>query len=401
MAKKYSDMIAYNFDEIIDRRGTDCIKYDDVDNYFGADNLIPMWVADMDFRTPDFIMDAIRTRASHEILGYSKRPDGFYHAIIQWYKRRQNWSIEKEWIIFTPGIVPALYFAVRSLTKPGDKIIIQPPVYHPFYSVINSNYRQVLPNPLKFHNDKYYMDFDNLEKIIDRNTKLLFLCHPHNPVGRLWSPEELTELGMMCKKHGIIIISDEIHSDLVLPGFKHTPLASLEGNYRDISVTCLAPSKTFNIAGLSTSVVIIPDSDLREKFQTEIENSHLWLGNIFGNIALEAAYSFGDEWIDQLMRYIHKNFLLLDEFLKQYIPDIKLIKPEATYLAWLDMHNLHHPGFNLKDFMIQKAQLACNDGESFGKEGQGFQRMNIACPAAILEKALHQLKNAVNDLKSR
>lgn len=391
-------MTHYNFDEIIERRGTNCIKYDFIRDYFVTDNLIPLWVADMDFRTPDFIMDAIRVRASHEILGYSKRPDSFYNAIIQWYKRRQNWLIEKEWIIFTPGIVPALYFAVRSFTNSGDRIIIQPPVYHPFYTVINSNHRQVLLNPLKLLNDKYFMDYENLEKIIGRKTKLFLLCHPHNPVGRVWSFEELTELGMICKKHGIIIISDEIHSDLILPGFKHSPLASLSGNLRDISITCIAPSKTFNIAGLSTSVVIIPDPDLRKKFKGEIENAHLWLGNIFGNVALEAAYTFGDEWLDQLMMYLQKNFLLLDRFLKQHIPGIKLIRPEATYLAWLDMRDLHHPDSTLKDFMIYNAGIGCNDGASFGKEGQGFQRMNIACPATVLENALYQLRDAVNNL---
>ncbi|KPK83359.1 MAG: cystathionine beta-lyase [Bacteroides sp. SM23_62_1] len=391
-------MAQYNFDEIIDRSGTNCIKYDFIGDYFGENNLIPMWVADMDFRTPDFVMDAIRTRASHEILGYSKRPDSFYDATIQWYRRRQNWTIEKEWIIFTPGIVPALYFAVRAFSDSGDKVIIQPPVYHPFFSVISSNQRQVLMNPLKLRKNKYFMDFENLENIIDRETKLLILCHPHNPVGRVWSAEELTQLGIICKKNGIIIISDEIHSDLVLPGFKHTPLASLEGNFRDITTTCIAPSKTFNIAGLSTSLVIIPDPDLREKFKYEIENSHLWLGNIFGNVALEAAYTSGDEWLDQLLVYLQQNFSFLEGYLKQFIPEIKLITPEATYLAWLDMRDFKLPDSDLKDFMIRKAGLACNDGASFGKEGHGFQRMNIACPKALLEKALHQLRIAVNSL---
>jgi len=391
-------MIKYNFDEIIDRWNTDCIKYDLLNDYFGTDDLIPMWVADMDFRTPDFIMEAIRTRASHEILGYSKRPDTFYNAIIQWYKRRQNWLIEKEWIIFTPGVVPALYFAVRAFSGAGEKVVIQPPVYHPFFSVIKGNNRQVLENPLKLIKDRYYMDLDNLERIIDRKTKLLLLCHPHNPVGRIWSPRELTDLGLICRKNGITIISDEIHSDLILPGFKHQPLVSLPDDFRDITITCVAPSKTFNLAGLSTSVVIIPDRSLRKKFSTEIEAAHLWLGNIFGNIALESAYTFGDHWLNQLMMYIQSNFELLDRFLKQHIPDIRLVSPEATYLAWLDMRDLPIHSSALKDFMIKKAGLGCNDGASFGIEGEGFQRMNIACPAAFLKKALYQLRAAVNNL---
>jgi cystathionine beta-lyase len=391
-------MTTYNFDEFIDRRDTDCIKYDFAREYFGTNDLIPMWVADMDFRTPDFIMDAIRKRASHEIMGYSKRSDNFYNAIIQWYKRRQNWFIEKEWIIFTPGIVPALHFAVRAFTSPGENVLIQPPVYHPFFSVISENRRQVLANPLKLVTGRYMMDPDNLERIIDKKTKLFLLCHPHNPVGRVWSPSELTDLAMICKKNGTIIISDEIHSDLVLPGFKHQPIASLPGDFRDITVTCVAPSKTFNIAGLSTSVVIIPDRGLREKFNAEIETAHLWTGNIFGNIALEAAYTYGDQWLDQLMIYLQHNFELLDAFLKHHIPNIRLIIPEATYLAWLDMHDLHLPNSSIKDFMIRKAGLGCNDGSTFGKEGEGFQRMNIACPAPLLEKALYQLKDAVNNI---
>jgi len=391
-------MTTYNFDEFIDRRGTDCIKYDFAREYFGTNDLIPMWVADMDFRTPDFIMDAIRKRTSHEILGYSKRSDKFYNAVIEWYKRRQNWLIEKEWIVFTPGIVPALHFAVRAYTNPGNKVLIQPPVYHPFFSVISDNHRQVLTNPLKLVDGKYIMDLDNLERIIDEKTKLFLFCHPHNPVGRVWSPSELTDLAMICKKNGILIISDEIHSDLILPGFRHHPLVSLPGDFRDITITCVAPSKTFNIAGLSTSVVIIPDHGLREKFNAEIETAHLWTGNIFGNIALETAYTCGDQWLDQLMIYLQHNFELLDKFLKHYIPDIRLVIPEATYLAWLDMRDLPIPNSSIKDFMIRKAGLGCNDGSTFGKEGEGFQRMNIACPAPLLEKALYQLKKAVNNI---
>jgi len=391
-------MTEYNFDEIIERHGTQCIKHDFNHEYFGTDDIIPMWVADMDFRTPDFVMEAIRKRTEHEIMGYTKRPRSFFQAIIDWYKRRQNWSIEPDWIVFTPGIVPALHFSVRAFTSPGDKIIIQPPVYHPFFSVIEENQREILINPLKLRKGKYYMDLDNLKNQLDDQVKLILLCHPHNPVGRNWTPEELTELANICLEKNIVIVSDEIHSDLILPGQKHVPLAAISPAFSEITITCIAPSKTFNLAGLSTSVVVISDSMKRKVFRKEIETSHLWVGNIFGNIALEAAYRNGDGWLDQLMNYLLNNFKILDHYLKQFIPEIKLIWPEATYLAWLDMHGLKIDEAALKDFMIHKAGLGCNDGPAFGPGGQGFQRMNIACPKAVLNKSLDQLRHAVNHL---
>ena len=391
-------MARYNFDEIIERRGTQCIKHDFNREYFGKDDVIPMWVADMDFRTPDFIMDAIRTRAQHEILGYTKRSDGFFQAIIDWYKRRQNWSIEKNWIVFTPGIVPALHFSVRAFTSPGDKIIIQPPVYHPFFSVIEGNQRKIVLNPLKLIKGRYSMDLDNLKDQIDDRVKLILLCHPHNPTGRNWTPEELAELANICLERNILIVSDEIHSDLILPGQKHVPLAAISPAFSDITITCIAPSKTFNLAGLSTSAVVISDTLKREIFSREIETAHLWVGNIFGNVALEAAYRNGHEWLDQLMNYLLNNFKILDQYLKQHIPVIKLVWPEATYLAWLDMRGLNLDGQALKNFMIHKAGLGCNDGASFGVNGTGFQRMNIACPKVVLNKALDQLRHAVYHL---
>jgi cystathionine beta-lyase len=391
-------MTEYNFDEVTDRRGTNCIKHDFNREYFGKDDIIPMWVADMDFRTPDFIMKAIRKRAEHEVLGYTRRTGEFLRAITDWYKRRQKWSIEPDWIVYTPGVVPALHFAVRAFTSPGDKIIIQPPVYHPFFSVIEGNQREILMNPLKLRNGKYYMDLDNLVDQLDDRVKLILLCHPHNPVGREWSVEELTELADICLKRNILIVADEIHSDLVLPGHTHVPLASISPAFSEITISCIAPSKTFNLAGLSTSVVVISDGVKRKIFSREIETAHLWVGNIFGNIALETAYTSGDNWLDQLMKYLMNNFEILDHYLKQYIPEIKLIWPDATYLAWLDMQGLNLKGTALKDFMIHKAGLGCNDGPSFGPGGQGFQRMNIACPKPVLQKALEQLRHAVRQL---
>lgn len=391
-------MTEYNFDEIIERRGTNCIKHDFNLEYFGTDDVSPMWVADMDFRTPDFIMEAIRKRTEHEILGYTKRTDDFYQAIRDWYRRRQNWNIETEWIIFCPGIVPALHFAVRAFTSPGDKVIIQPPVYHPFSSVITGNQREILNNPLKLRNGRYYMDLDNLKEQLDDRVKLILICHPHNPVGRIWTPEELSELANICLDGNIRIVSDEIHSDIILPGQKHTPLAAISPAFSNITATCIAPSKTFNLAGLSTSAVVISNDSDRKIFSQEIDTAHLWNGNIFGNIALEAAYRNGDKWLDQLIQYLFNNYKILDYYLKQFIPEVKLVWPEATYLAWLDMSRLNLNNTALKEFMIHKAKLGCNDGCSFGTGGEGFQRMNIACPKAMLNKSLDQLRNAVNNL---
>jgi cystathionine beta-lyase len=390
-------MTEYNFDEIINRSGTNAIKYDWKKEVFGKEDIIPMWVADMDFRTPDFIMEAIRQRANHEILGYTTRSAGFFQAIIDWFKRRQNWTIDASWIVFSPGIVPALSFAVRTFTSRGDKVIIQSPVYRPFSTVITGNQREILNNPLKLQKGRYFMDFDNLREQIDAKVKLILISHPHNPVGRVWTPAELSELADICLEHNITIISDEIHSDIIMPGHKHVPLAAISHALSEITVTCIAPSKTFNIAGLSTSVVVIPDKNKRDMFSREIDTAHLWLGNIFGNVALEAAYRNGDEWVDKLIIYISENFKFLDSYLKQYIPEIKLIRPDATYLAWLDMHELNMDDKGLKEFMIQKAGIGCNDGVSFGTGGEGFMRMNIGCPREMLQKALEKLNRAVNN----
>jgi cystathionine beta-lyase len=390
-------MTEYNFDEIINRSGTNAIKYDWKKEVFGKEDIIPMWVADMDFKTPGFIMEAIRQRANHEILGYTTRSAGFFQAIIDWFKRRQNWTIDASWIVFSPGIVPALSFAVRTFTSRGDKVIIQSPVYRPFSTVITGNQREILNNPLKLQKGRYFMDFDNLREQIDAKVKLILISHPHNPVGRVWTPAELSELADICLEHNITIISDEIHSDIIMPGHKHVPLAAISHALSEITVTCIAPSKTFNIAGLSTSVVVIPDKNKRDMFSREIDTAHLWLGNIFGNVALEAAYRNGDEWVNKLIIYISENFKFLDSYLKQYIPEIKLIRPDATYLAWLDMHELNMDDKGLKEFMIQKAGIGCNDGVSFGTGGEGFMRMNIGCPREMLQKALEKLNRAVNN----
>ena len=388
----------YDFDEPIKRENTHSVKFDYTREYFGSIDLIPMWVADMDFRTPDFIMEAIRKRTEHEILGYSIRPESFYQAIINWYRQRQDWAIERDWILFSPGVVAALSMAVNAFSKEGEKVIVQPPVYHPFFSVVKENKRELVYNTLVEDDGYYRMDLDDLKKKIDRDTKLLLLSHPHNPVGRVWSTTELKELSDLCLENNIVILSDEIHSDLVLHPHIHTPLSTLSDEIADITVTCVAASKTFNLAGLSSSAVIISNENIRTLFSHEVQKGHLYMGNIFGTIAMETAYSQGGDWLDQLLVYLKGNADLLVDYTASNLPGISVRPPEATYLAWLDMKNLGMKSKQLREFMTRDARIGCNDGPSFGPGGSGYQRLNFACPRSTLEKALHQLKQAVEKI---
>jgi cystathionine beta-lyase len=388
----------YDFDEVLERKNTHSVKFDYTGEYFGTHDLIPMWVADMDFRTPDFIMEAIRKRAEHEILGYSVRPDSFYQAIINWYRQRQNWAIARDSILFSPGVVAALSMAVNAFSREGEKVIVQPPVYHPFFSVVKENKRKLVYNTLVEDDGYYRMDLDDLKRKIDRDTKLLLLSHPHNPVGRVWSPEELTALSDICLENNIIILSDEIHSDLVLPPHVHAPLSTLGDEIADITITCVAASKTFNLAGLSSSAVIISNEKLRTRFNQEVQKGHFFMGNIFGTVAMEAAYSKGADWLEQLLEYLKGNAELLRDYTEANLPGFRVRPPEATYLAWLDMRSFGMKGKQLREFMIRDAKIGCNDGPSFGPGGTGFQRLNFACPRSTLEKALHQLKQAVEKI---
>ena len=388
----------YDFDKPINRENTHSVKFDYTREYFGSTDLIPMWVADMDFRTPDFIMEAIRKRTEHEILGYSIRPESFYQAIINWYRQRQDWAIERDWILFSPGVVAALSMAVNAFSKEGEKVIVQPPVYHPFFSVVKENKRELVYNTLVEDDGYYRMDLDDLKKKIDRDTKLLLLSHPHNPVGRVWSTTELKELSDLCLENNIVILTDEIHSDLVLHPHIHTPLSTLSDEIADITVTCVAASKTFNLAGLSSSAVIISNENIRTLFSHEVQKGHLYMGNIFGTIAMETAYSQGGDWLDQLLVYLKGNADLLVDYTASNLPGISVRPPEATYLAWLDMKNLGMKSKQLREFMTRDARIGCNDGPSFGPGGSGYQRLNFACPRSTLEKALHQLKQAVEKI---
>jgi len=391
-------MMKYNFDTIIARENTDCVKYDLRKAFFGKEDVQPLWVADMDFETPDFIREAVIKRAMHPIYGYTFRSDSFSNCVINWMKIRHKWEIKKDWVSFSPGVVPALNMAVLAFTNPGDKVIVQPPVYFPFFSAVKNHGRELVYNQLLENNGKYEMDFEGLESQIDEKTKLLLLCHPHNPVGRLWTTNELERLVDICSRKNIIIVSDEIHSDLMLNGNVHVPLASISEKAAEISITCIAPSKTFNLAGLGTSALIISNPEHKKKYEKILEDVHVGMGNLFGIVSTEAAYNNGEEWLKQLLGYLNENYSILTKFFEDRIPKIKVIPAEATYLIWLDCRGLGLKGKELRSFVIEKAGLGLNDGPSFGPGGEGFQRINIALPKSELIKALERLEKAVKGL---
>jgi cysteine-S-conjugate beta-lyase len=386
-------MKTYNFDELIDRSGTSTVKYDGRKAFFGKADLLPLWVADMDFRTPDFIVDAIRKRAEHEIFGYTLRPEAYSQSIVSWLKRRHNWEIKPEWISFSPGVVAGLTIAIEALSNPGDGVIIQPPVYFPFFDSVKGTNREMIENPLRLENGRYYFDFDDLKRKITPKTKILLLSNPHNPGGMAWNEKELTELASICLENKILIISDEIHSDLVFEGFKHTPLAGISEEIAQNSVICMSPSKTFNTAGLTTSYLVIPDRRNFVAYERLMRLPHLHMGNIFGTIALEAAYTFGDEWVSQVTKYLFGNYLFLEKFFAENLPEVKAMRPEATYLIWLDFS-----AFGLTDEALSQKLIeggvGLNRGVQFGKQGSGYMRMNIGCPRSVLEEALIRIKNA-------
>ncbi|NLJ98817.1 MAG: pyridoxal phosphate-dependent aminotransferase [Tissierellia bacterium] len=386
----------YNFDDLIDRRNTNCMKWDRLEELFGGTGLLPLWVADMDFSAPPAVLKAIKERTNHPIFGYNYSSDEYYQAVISWMKRRHNWKIDREWILFTPGVVPALSYSVKAYTEPDDNIIIQSPVYRPFYTTIENNGRNIITNPLIYRDGRYFMDYEDLEAKIDSKTKLLILCSPHNPVGRVWTKEELTKLGEICLKNDIIIISDEIHFDIVYKGYDHTVLANVSPEIRERCIICTAPSKTFNIAGLQISNIIIPNNELRKKYSLELEKDHIIRPNVFGEEALVAAYNESEDWLDSLLEYLEKNRDFFISFVDKNIPQLKVVKPEGTYLLWVDFSDLGMNSEELRDFLVNKCKLAVNPGEMFGKESGLFQRFNIGCPRSILEEALIRIEKAVN-----
>lgn len=389
----------YNFDQIIDRRGSGAIKCDGLEQWYGNSELLPMWVADMDFATPDFIIDAIKARLEHPIFGYTMEPERYRKAIISWIASHHNWQIESDWICYIPGIVKGIAMAMVSLLKAGDKVIIQPPVYHPFRNVATHNGFEVVENPLRrTENGSYEIDFENLEAVADSRCKMLILANPHNPVGILWSRETLVRLADFCLSRGIIVISDEIHCDMALWGKKHIPFASVSDKAAECSITFGAPSKTFNIAGIVTSYAIVPNESLREKFFGWMGGNELNQPDIFAPIATVAAFENGEPWRVQMLKYVEENIEFTIDFCRKYIPQITPIRPEASFLVWLDCRELNLSHTELVELFENRAKLALNSGAIFGTQGEGFMRLNVGTPRSVLEQALQQLKAAVADL---
>lgn len=384
----------YDFDEIIERRGTHSIKFDSMQELWGRNDLIPMWVADMDFRTPSFIVEAIKKRMEHEIFGYTKPSDEYFNSIIRWVDKRYGMKVCKEEIQYIAGIVPGIHHAVCALSEKGDKIMIQPPVYHPFKQVIEGTGRSVVQSPLILRDGRYYMDFDSMRKQI-QGCKLYILCNPHNPGGVVWSREELETVADICKESGVMVISDEIHADMTFLPYKHLPFAMVNDWTHENTVTFMAPSKVFNMPGIIASHAIVFNNDLRERFYSYLEQNDLIMGNAFAYPAVEAAYTQGEDWLKQMLDYVYENIQLVDASLKQKMPKIKAILPEASFLIFLDCRELgYETQEQLVDFFVNKARLGLNDGAMFGKEGTGFMRLNVATPRSIVAEAMKRLEDA-------
>lgn len=393
----YDQKMKYNFDEIIDRSNTNAVKLERCRELFGTEDLLPLWVADMDFRTPDFVLEAIRQRLDHPILGYTLPPPDFYDLFVDWLKTHHDWEPDKEGVGFVPGIVTALSLAVQCYTHPGDEVIVQPPVYYPFFNVIEKNNRTLIYNPLVEKDGKFDMDFDDLEKKISSKTKMLILCNPHNPGGRMWPFETLRKLDAICAKHNILIVSDEIHADMALPrSKKHFPFAKVSTAAAQNSVTFMAPSKVFNMPGIVSSFYIIPNPKLYRQYTDYLEASEIHSGNVFAYRATMACYTQGENWRVAMLEYVQNNIDYAINYLKEFIPQIKPMRPEASFLMWLDCKGLGMETDELYRFFVREARLGLNKGTVFGPGGEYHLRMNMACPRKIIEQAMMQLKQAIS-----
>ena len=393
-------MVTYDFDRIVDRRNTDCLKYDFAVQRGRPKDVLPFWVADMDFPIAQEIEDALVKRCQHGIFGYSEATDGYFAALQNWYLKHFNWQVQRPWLIKTPGVVFALAMAVKAFTEPGDGVLVQQPVYYPFTEVIRDNDREVVNAPLALVNGHYEIDFADLEqKLANPKVKLMFLCSPHNPVGRVWTKEELLKVGDLCLKYNVITVSDEIHSDFVWDDNVHTPFATLGEEYQQNCIVCTAPSKTFNLAGLQVSNIFIPNQKLRRAFRKQIDAAGYSQLNTLGLVACQAAYTYGEEWLTQVKAYIRSNITFVDEYLKQNLPRIKMLPIEGTYLVWLDCSALGMTADEREQWLWHEAKLWLDGGGIFGKEGEAFERINVACPRATLLQGLEQLKAAVEGLK--
>lgn len=390
-------MKRYDFDKVTDRRGSGAVKTDALKKVYGKDELIPLWVADMDFETPDFITEALRERLEHPIFGYTVIPEDYWQTVRKWIEDRHGWSTECEWMTFIPGIVKGIGMAINALLEKDDKVIIQPPVYHPFRLIPQKNGREVIFNPLREMPDgSYEMDFENLEAVCDEKCRMLILSNPHNPAGIVWHREPLERLADFCHSRGIIVISDEIHCDMALFGNKHIPFASVSPKAAACSITFGAPSKTFNIAGIVSSYAIVPNQELRERFFGWLEASEMNAPHLFAPIATMAAFKNGEQWRQQMLEYVEGNIRYIEDFCKESIPQIKPLRPQASFLVWLDCRSLGLSHDELNDLFVNKAGLALNDGEMFNPGGEGFMRMNVGTSRAILEESMQHLLSAIS-----
>lgn len=381
----------YDFDKTIDRRATNSYKWDSA-----PEGVLPMWVADMDFRTAPAIIDALQKRVAHGIFGYTRVPDAYYDAVTSWFSRRHGWDIDREWIIYTSGVVPAVSAVIKAMTVPGDKVIVQTPVYNCFFSSIRNNGCEIVSNPLRRTADTYEMDFDALERCAaDPRAKVMLLCNPHNPAGRVWTPDELTRLGNICLRNGVTVVADEIHCELVYQGLKYTPFASLSDAFLHRSVTCLSPSKAFNIAGLQIANIVAFDNDLRSRIDKAININEVCDVNPFGVAATIAAYNEGEEWLNQQVDYLHGNYEAMAEFCRRELPEFPITRLEGTYLVWMDCSSLGMPSDALEHALLDDARLWLNAGTMYGAEGEGYMRWNIACPRSVMLDGLNRFLNFV------
>ena len=384
--------MSYNFDKIVNRADTNCVKYDLRKAVFGNPDVLPMWVADMDFETPDFARKAVLKRAKHPIYGYHFKDEPYFKAIQGWLSRRHQWDVPLEWMSFVPGVVCGFNMAVLAFTQEGDEVIIQSPVYPPFHHAVTEHGRKLVYNKLKIGPEGYEMDYDLLEQQA-KTAKMLILCNPQNPVGRCWTRSELQRLSEICLRNNVLVISDEIHCDLVLPGYKHTPYATLSAEVAEHCIVFHAASKTFNLAGLATSTAIVPNKALRDTYVHYVEALEAHLGNIFGKVATQASMEQGDEWLEQLLAYVQGNIDYVSEFLRVNLPKVRFFKPQATYMMWLDFNDYGLSEEELWRKMTQEAGLGFNRGSDFGQDGKGYFRINLACPRSTVEEAMHRLKS--------
>lgn len=389
-------MATYNFDKLIERRGTGALKYDALQQRYGRPDLLPLWVADMDFETPPFIVEALRKRLEHPIFGYTVDPSDYWPVVTQWIAAHHGWQVKPEWMSYIPGVVKGIGMAVNVFVKEDEKVIIQPPVYHPFRLTPLGNKREVVYNPLRRKPDGLYeMDFDNLERVADEKCRLLILSNPHNPGGVAWDKETLVRLADFCHRRNILVISDEIHCDLMLWGNRHIPFATVSPEAEACSITFSAPTKTFNMAGIVSSYAIVPDDDLRKTFYGWLRANEFNEPNLFAPIATVAAFREGEEWRREMLRYVEENILFVEDYCRAHLPQVRPVRPQASFLVWLDCTALRLPQPELVSLFVDKARLALNDGSIFGREGEGFMRLNVGCPRSLLREALERLERAV------